>query len=131
MSYSSAAVLQMPSSYVPMSTEEMEYVEGGGWTTYKGAEALTQLTVMAAQVYGSYVAAAKLGKVCAATAATGWGLVLAVASGLGMITCITAGSTQACFFAAALLYYRQDRKFDAYSVSIWNWSASLGVRRSR
>ena len=29
MSYSSAAVLQMPSSYVPMSTEEMEYVEGG------------------------------------------------------------------------------------------------------
>ena len=29
MSYSSAAVLQMPSSYVPMSSEEMEYLEGG------------------------------------------------------------------------------------------------------
>ena len=29
MSYSSAVALQMPSSYVPMSTEEMEYLEGG------------------------------------------------------------------------------------------------------
>ena len=33
MSYSSAAVLQMPSSYVPVSGEEMEYLEGGAIKT--------------------------------------------------------------------------------------------------
>ena len=125
-----ACALQFPSNYVLMDTEEMEYLDGGGWQTYKGADALRQLTVMAGQAFGYYGTSVRLGQVCLATAATGWGLVLAMAQALGATVSFAAGSTQAVFFAAALLYYREERKFDAFDVSIWMWSGTLGVRRA-
>ena len=125
--------LVMPSSYAVMSEDEMTYVEGGGWTTYKGNDALLQLSVMAGQVYGCAVAAGKLGKALAAgalTCETGWGLVVAVAASLGLSVCIVAGTAQAVFFFFFLLYHRQYKAFDAYSVSIWQWSATLGIRKA-
>ena len=37
--------LVMPSSYAVMEEDEMCYVEGGGWSTYKGMEALSAITM--------------------------------------------------------------------------------------
>lgn len=128
MTYTGAMAL--PSNAVCLNNDEMRYVEGGGWSTYKGAAALSYLSTIAAQAFGGYVASAKLGKYVCAVSATGWGLIAGLAGALGVAVCIGYGTYQAAMFAQGLVYYRKYKKFKANSVSIWKFSATIGIKKA-
>ena len=84
----------MPSSYAVMEEDEMCYVEGGGWSTYKGMEALSAITMVCgcAFAFGKLTQAA--GAALVGSACTGVGLVAALGCALGVAIFATATAYQ-------------------------------------
>lgn len=125
--------LMMPRNYAIIENDEMEYLEGGSWLTYKNAAALSQLSVIAGHVFKHAVATTALSAaaaVGAAAGATGVGLVVAVASALGTAFALSLTAVQTIFFGMAIGFYNSDRAFDHWGTSVWTWSATVGVRKA-
>ena len=87
MCYDGALV--MPNKFVVMDAEEMTYVNGGAYKTYRNNAALIELTNMFASAVGWGSITLSLVKLCAASAATGFGLAVAVAASveIGRASC--------------------------------------------
>jgi hypothetical protein len=131
MTYEENATLQLPMHYVVIENDEMEYLDGGSWNTFRGGAALSQLSVIAGQAFDHAVAAGTLAKVAGigvAAGKTGVGLVVAVAAALGTTLAIASTGIHAAWFGLALSLFVADGAFDHWGFSIWNWSVTLGVR---
>ena len=122
--------LVMPNNFVAVTEEEMSYLDGG--TTYKGFDALRELTCMAACAFGWGVTTAKLGGILAGgalTCETGIGLVVAVAAALGFSASLSLTTLNAVCFALALEYYIKDNGFKADSFSVFHLTTYYSVSR--
>ena len=72
----------------------------------------------------------KLQKYLAASSLTGWGLIVGLAGALSLTVCISYGTYAATMFATGLVYYRKYKKFKANEVSLWKFSATLGIEKA-
>ncbi len=82
MCYDGALV--MPNNYAVVDEEEMTYVDGGSWASYKGKDALKQLTVIAGCATGHMFAAIQALDGAAVIAGCSGGLALVVSLGLAI-----------------------------------------------
>ena len=120
-------MLVMPSSYAVMDEEEMTYVAGGGWGTYKGIEALGVITA----ICGAGYAASRLTKTAAAalvaSASTGVGLVAALGLACGVSLGITASAYQyglaICAASNMIASYKKKKKFSKAGFKACSYSA--------
>ncbi len=122
--------LVMPKNFVEVTEEEMTYLDGGA--TYKGKDALRELTCMAACAFGWSISTAKLGKVLASGAVaslTGIGLVVAIAAALGFGAALSLATMNAVCFALACAYYIKDKGFKAKSFSVFHVTTYYSVSR--
>ncbi|MBE5964287.1 MAG: hypothetical protein E7252_05050 [Lachnospira sp.] len=134
MCYDGALV--MPSSYAVMSEEEMTYVEGGGWSTYKGMEAIMGITAMIGCSAAFMGISKSIVASMVATAATGIGLLatIALAGGLSLSLAISAYQGTLALAAAVNMVnsYSKTKSFNksgykACSYGIWTFSVFTQV----
>ena len=116
--------LQLPSSYVDIDREEMEYIDGG-WTAYRGWSGWNKISVMLASVSSHAVTAWKLANVTIASSATGIGLLVSVVSALGALLFVTSAGVEGSMIAAALTYMKLDGGFRCKDFSFFMWSWDL------
>lgn len=120
--------LVLPSNYVSIEKDEMEYIDGGKYQTYKGWDAYRELSCMIANTFAWGGVSASLVKACLATASTGIGLIIAVACALGFAASFVITGYQACLTVAAAGYLVKDNGFKANSYSIWCFTIYTGVK---
>ena len=115
MCYDGALV--MPSSYAVMDEEEMTYVEGGGWSTYKGLEALATITAIGAAAAAALVA----------SASTGVGLIAALGLACGVSLALTASAYQygpaICAASNMISSYKSKKSFKKAGLKACSYSA--------
>lgn len=114
MNGSNAVALQMPSSYVLMSNEEMEYIEGGTWKSYTGTAALGKLSEMIFTTIGLSISTAKLGSLSLGLASTGLGVFSALACAIGAAWSAGPASINALMTGTAAYYYY---KYNGFSLN--------------
>jgi len=126
----------MPSNYALMSEEEMTYVEGGGWSTYKGLEALAGITTMCGAGFVAAGLTKAAGEALVASACTGVGLVAAIGLACGVALGITATAYQfgmaVCAATIMIASYKQTKSFSkagykACSYSAWTFTVFTQV----
>ena len=121
--------LALPTSYVDVDNEEMEYVDGGEWNSYRGNAALLELTNMYANCWLFAGVTKKMVAAAVACATTGIGVGLAIATSLGIGCGLALTVLQGSLAAIASSYYLSDRGFKANSYSACGWAIYTGVSR--
>ena len=130
--------MSLPSSYVTMNEEEMTYVEGGGWSRYKGREALATLTLMCGCAYAAFSLSKTACAAILATASTGIGLIASLGLALGVGAALTVGAYQCALAIVAADYMVESYKktkslsksgYRACSYGVWTCSVFTGVKR--
>lgn len=136
MCYDGALV--MPSSYAVMNEEEMTYVEGGGWGTYKGLEALGVITAICGAGFVAAGLTKVAGEALVASSCTGVGLVAALGLACGVSLGITATAYQyglaVCAASNMIISYKNKKNFSkagfkACSYSAWTVTVYTQVAR--
>ena len=134
MCYDGALV--MPSSYAVMNEEEMTYVEGGGWSTYKGLEALATITAICGAGYVARGIGAAAAAALVASASTGVGLIVALGLACGVSLALTASAYQyglaICAASNMISSYKSKKSFKkagfkACSYSAWTFTVYTQV----
>ena len=132
MNVSNAVALRMPSNYVPMSNEEMEYVEGGAsYSLYTGLSGWTKISTIVAQVAGFATTGKGLqaaSAVCALTANPAGFLAALVTNYLGY-ACYGLSGAQLVAAGTAAQYMKEDGGFKAADVGILCWNYTTVKRR--
>lgn len=123
--------LVMPSSYAMMEEDELSYVEGGGWSTYKGMEALLAITMICGCAFAFGKLTQTAGAALVASASTGVGLVAAIGCAIGVAIFATAaayqGTLAVCAATAMISSYKKTHSFKksgfkAESYGVWTFS---------
>lgn len=122
----SAFALQLPNSYVEIDNDEMEYVDGGAWNSFRGTDAINEIENIAAVAFGLGTASYNIAKSAIAGASTGVAVAVAIAVGMG-ISMAAAAATGALCIAATTLYLR-DGGFQANSFAAFGRTAYIGVK---
>ena len=121
--------LALPTSYVDVDNEEMEYVDGGAWNTYRGYSALNELTNMIAACSSWVGVTVGLVKACAASASTGVGLVIAVGAAVGAMITWTFAMLNMGLAVAAANFYKSYNGFKVNSTCCLGYTQYWGVKK--
>ncbi len=125
--------LVMPSSYAVMNEEEMTYVEGGGWSTYKGVEALMTLTAIAGCGYTMLTLSKAAATTMVATASTP----VMLLAFMGVSIALASSVYQYGLALAAAINLKDsysktkslnESGYKACSYSLWTWSYYTAVQ---
>lgn len=137
MCYDGALV--MPNNYAVVDEEEMTYVEGGGWSSYTGLEAIGIISAMCGAAVGTGAlagkAAAFTGALAASSNPVGWiGALIGAFATCGLVgLTILNGSyaaVAAAFFFESWIKTKSFSQagFQVYSISVACWTANLNIK---
>ena len=136
MCYDGALV--MPNNYAVVSEEEMTYVDGGGWSSYYGIEAIGMITAIAGCAVSTAVIAGKASKLCETLASipspAAWIAAIGVALAIPVLVGFTFVQSAYVFLAATYMIesYKNTRSFwqsgfQASTYSVWQFTVCTSV----
>jgi hypothetical protein len=122
--------LVLPTSGYELDREEMSYVEGGAISTYRGFEAVLEITDMIANVVGWAGLSSKLitAALASAAASGGWAVVASVLLALGGAASIAMAGVNLCTAVMAIGFFIADNGFKVESYSVFGFGLYLVKR---
>jgi hypothetical protein len=123
----SEMTLRLPMNYVEVERDEMEYIDGGAWSSYRGLNAVRELSVMIANTLGWGRTTVGLCQAALASAATGIGVLLSIGLAMGIAISATIASVEGCLDLIAIADLKKDGGFQDDSTSVGPFTFYYGV----